>query len=59
MPLSGKDLTEYMYQMLLKPGVIDKIDEDTVFDLDSARFIKESYCTVAQDFDAEMKAASE
>jgi actin-related protein len=47
MPLSGKDLTEYMYQMLLKPGVIEKFDEDAIFDLESARIIKENHCIVA------------
>ena len=60
MPLGGKDLSEYMYNMINKSGIIDKHDEDSQeFDIDCARQIKESYCLVAQDFDAEMKAAQE
>jgi len=46
--------------MLNKPGIIDKIEDDLYeFDVDGARVIKESFCQVAQDFDAEMKAAAE
>lgn len=60
MPLAGKDLSEYMFQMLNKPGIIDKVEDDQFeFDVDVARVIKESFCQVAQDFDAEMKAAAE
>ena len=48
MPISGKDLSEYMFEMLQKPGMIDKIDEDSfVFDIDVARIIKEQNCIVA------------
>jgi hypothetical protein len=48
MPLGGKDLSEYMNQMLTKPGILDGIDDDTfVFDVDAARVIKEQFCVVA------------
>jgi len=46
--------------MLSKPGIIETHKDDTfVFDIDVARQVKENNCIVAQDFDAEMKAASE
>lgn len=42
MPIAGKDLSEYMFQMLSKPGIIENIKDDSfVFDVDCARFIKE------------------
>ena len=28
MPLAGKDLNEYMFQMLKKSGMVEKIDDD-------------------------------
>ena len=28
MPLAGKDLSEYMFSMLNKPGIIDKVEDD-------------------------------
>ncbi|CDW85788.1 UNKNOWN [Stylonychia lemnae] len=60
MPIGGKALNEFMFSMLSKPGIMDKIEDDSfVFDIDVARQIKENNCIVAQDFDAEMKAASE
>lgn len=34
MPIAGKALSEFMFDMLSKPGVIDKIDDDSfVFDI--------------------------
>eukprot|EP00350_Pseudokeronopsis_sp_OXSARD2_P012471 CAMPEP_0170543316 /NCGR_PEP_ID=MMETSP0211-20121228/2471_1 /TAXON_ID=311385 /ORGANISM="Pseudokeronopsis sp., Strain OXSARD2" /LENGTH=60 /DNA_ID=CAMNT_0010846653 /DNA_START=506 /DNA_END=688 /DNA_ORIENTATION=- len=60
MPLAGKDLTEYMHSMIRKAGLVDKIEDDNfTFDFETAKDIKEKHCVVAQDFDAEMKAASE
>jgi hypothetical protein len=48
MPIAGKNLTEYMFEMLSKPGIIDKIDDEMfVFDHDAARIIKEQHCIVA------------
>jgi actin-related protein len=42
MPIAGKNLSEYMFEMLSKPGIIDKIDDETfVFDHEAARIIKE------------------
>mmetsp|Transcript_26173 Transcript_26173/g.19661 ORF Transcript_26173/g.19661 Transcript_26173/m.19661 type:complete len:123 (+) Transcript_26173:320-688(+) len=48
MPLAGKDLSEYMNQMIKKSGLIDKIEDDSfTFDVDMARDVKEKYCVVA------------
>lgn len=56
-PLSGRDITDFLYQMLNKSysSVIDASSNQ----LDAIKNIKETMCFVAQDFDAEMKAASE
>jgi actin-related protein len=48
LPLGGRSLSEYMFEMLSKPGIMDNIDDDSfVFDLDAARLIKEQNCYVA------------
>ena len=48
MPVAGKALDEFMYSMLSKPGIIEKVNDDSfVFDVDVARQIKESLCVVA------------
>jgi actin-related protein len=55
--LSGKDLTKYLHTLLLEkhPTLI----QDTTADLDVVKMIKEKKCLVAQDFDAELKQATE
>lgn len=55
--LSGRDLTEFLYKILNQkfPGLI----EDSTNTMEVIRNIKESMCIVAQDYDAEMKAAQE
>jgi hypothetical protein len=48
MPIAGKSLSEFMYEMLSKPGIVEKFDDDSfVFDIDAARLIKEQNCIVA------------
>jgi len=38
MPVAGKALNEFMFSMLSKPGIMDKIEDDSfVFDIDVAR----------------------
>jgi actin-related protein len=53
--LSGRDLTEFLYKILNQkhPNLI----EDSTNTMEVIRNIKESMCIVAQDYDAEMKAA--
>ena len=55
--LSGRDLTEFLYKIVQSknPGMI----EDSTNTMDEFKKMKESVCKVAQDYDAEMKAASE
>lgn len=55
--LAGRDLTEFLYKILKQrhPGLI----EDSTNTLEVMRNIKETMCLVAQDYDAEMKAAQE
>jgi actin-related protein len=53
--LSGRDLTDFLYKILKQkhPNLI----EDSTNTMEVIRNIKESMCFVAQDYDAEMKAA--
>lgn len=38
MPIAGRALSEFMFQMLSKPGIIGKIEDDSfVFNIDVAR----------------------
>lgn len=55
--LSGRDLTEFMYKILKQkhPHLI----EDSTNTMEVMRDIKESMCIVAQDYDAEIKAAGD
>jgi len=55
--LSGQDLTNNLHQMLMEknPSLIDGSAEM----LKEVKLIKEKKCMVAQDFDAELKQASE
>ena len=55
--LSGRDLTEFLYTMLNKK--VPHLIAANTNDLESVKNIKETMCIVAQDYDAEMKAASE
>jgi len=56
-PLSGFELTQYMYELIHKQHQ----DSELTFDVlrDNCRELKEKYCKVAIDFDAEMKTAQE
>jgi actin-related protein len=55
--LAGRDLTEFLYKILKQkhPHLI----EDSTNTLEVMKHCKESVCLVAQDYDAEMKAAQE
>lgn len=59
MPLSGKDLSQFMMNILEQRNAFPPSDETIIYDVDVARVIKERDCWVAQDFDAEMKTAKE
>jgi len=50
-------LTEFLYKILNQK--VPHLIGDSTNDLEVVKHIKESMCIVAQDFDAEMKAASE
>lgn len=50
LPIAGKHLSHYMYDMLAKSsgGLMDKVEDDSfTFDIDAARVIKEGHCVVA------------
>jgi len=57
LPLSGHELSKYMYELISKQVQ----DPDMTFESiqDNCRELKEKYCKVAIDFDAEMKTAQE
>jgi hypothetical protein len=59
MNLSGKDLSQYLFNILSNRNAFPTNDESISYDVDVARVIKEKDCWVAQDFDAEMKSAKE
>ncbi len=56
-PLSGRDLTDFLYKILNQKS--PQLIGDSSHEMDVVKHIKESMCFVAQDYDAEMKSASE
>merc|ERR1712216_87866 len=56
-PLAGKDLTDYLQQLLSEkhPNMISNSSADR----DQVKIIKEKMCYVTQDYDAELKHAME
>ena len=56
-PLSGDDLTKYLHNLLMEkhPTLISS----STADFETVKKIKEKECEVAQDFDAELKQATE
>jgi actin, other eukaryote len=55
--LCGKDLTQYLHTLLCDKH--ENLRTDEAFDMAQAKNIKETMCMVAQDFDAELKSATE
>ena len=55
--LCGKDLTRYIHGLLCEKH--ENLKNDDTFDMTQAKNIKETMCCVAQDFDAELKQATE
>ena len=56
--LCGKDLTQYLHTLLCEKNETICRNDDA-FDMAQAKIIKETMCKVAQDFDAELKQATE
>lgn len=55
--LSGRDLTTYLHKLLFEKH--DQLIKDTSESMEEVKKIKEKMCKVAQDFDAELKSATE
>jgi len=55
--LSGRDLTVYLHSLLYEK--YPQLITDASADIEQVKLIKEKTCIVAQDFDAELKSATE